>query len=108
MTSFGWGLRQCLGQTLTQDELVAACGGPIWAFNLKRKINPKANEGVEVPLDKFDSLLIIKPDPFEMTFEPRSVARKAEVAEQWRVAKAEYSAKRAAFLKAAEGREVLL
>ena len=80
----------------------------MWAFNLKRKINPKTNKEVEVPLNKSNSLLIIKPDPFEMTFEPRSAARKAEVAEQWRVAEAEDSAKRAAFMKAAEGRGVLL
>jgi cytochrome P450 len=26
LSSFGYGQRQCLGQTLTQDELLLACG----------------------------------------------------------------------------------
>ncbi|PSN68798.1 cytochrome P450 [Corynespora cassiicola Philippines] len=108
MTSFGWGQRQCLGQSLTQDELLVACGGLLWAFNLKKKIHPITGEEIEVPLDKSNSLLIIKPDPFEMAFEPRSVARKAEVKEQWRLAEEKDSAERLAFLRAAEGKEVLV
>lgn len=107
MTSFGWGQRQCLGQSITQDELVVACGGLMWAFNLKKKIDPVTGQECEVPLDKSNSLLIVKPDPFQMAFEPRSVARKAEVIEQWRVAEAKDTEERAAFLRAAEAGEVL-
>ena len=59
MTSFGFGQRQCLGQTLTQDELHLACGGLLWAFNLKRKIDPKTGLEIDPPLDKSNSLLII-------------------------------------------------
>ncbi|KAF2787573.1 cytochrome P450 [Melanomma pulvis-pyrius CBS 109.77] len=104
MTSFGWGQRQCLGQTLTQDELVVACGGLMWAFNLKKKINSATGEEIDVPLNKSNSLLIVKPDPFEMTFEPRSVIRKAEIVEQWKMAEANDTEMRAAFLRVAEGR----
>lgn len=108
MTSFGWGQRQCLGQSLTQDECVVACGGLLWAFNLKRKIDPVTREEIDVPLNKSNSLLIVKPDPFQMAFEPRSAGRKAEIIEQWRVAEAQDTEARAAFLREAEEKEVLI
>lgn len=107
MSSFGWGQRQCLGMSITRDETITGCGGLMWAFNLKKKVDPVTKREIEVPLDKSNSLLIIKPDPFEMAFEPRSEARKAEIAQQWKDAKAKDTAERAAFLKAAEAREVL-
>ena len=79
----------------------------MWAFNLKRKVDPVTGREIEVPLNKSNSLLIIKPDPFEMAFEPRSEARKAEIAQQWKDAEAKDSAERAVFLAAAEKKEVL-
>jgi len=36
-----------------------------------------------VPLDKSNSLLIIKPDPFQMAFEPRSEGRRQEAIRLW-------------------------
>ncbi|KAH6612036.1 cytochrome P450, partial [Boeremia exigua] len=105
MSSFGWGQRQCLGMSITRDETITGCGGLMWAFNLKRKVDPISRRDIEVPLDKSNSLLIIKPDPFEMAFEPRSEARKAEVAQQWKDAEAKDTAERAAFLRAAEAKE---
>lgn len=107
MTSFGWGQRQCLGMSITRDETITGCGGLMWAFNLKRKVDPISRKEIEVPLDKSNSLLIIKPDPFEMAFEPRSERRKSEIARQWREAEAKDTADRAAFLRAAEVKEVL-
>jgi hypothetical protein len=107
MSSFGWGQRQCLGMSLTRDETITGCGGLMWAFNLKRKVDPISRKEIEVPLDKSNSLLIIKPDAFEMAFEPRSEKRKAEIAQQWREAEAKDTADRAAFLRAAELKEVL-
>ncbi|KAI2636215.1 cytochrome P450 [Hypomontagnella submonticulosa] len=83
MTSFGWGQRQCLGQSLTQDELIVACGALAWCFNLKHKKDPATGEELPVPTDKSNSLLIIKPDSFQMAFEPRSQARKEEALRLW-------------------------
>ena len=107
MTSFGWGQRQCLGMSLTQDEMVVATGALMWAFNLKRKVDPATGLDIEVPLDKSNSLLIVKPDPFQMVFEPRSTARRAETIEQWKQAEARDAEERAAFLRAAEKGEVV-
>ncbi|KAI0512737.1 cytochrome P450 [Xylaria bambusicola] len=88
MSSFGWGQRQCLGQTLTQDELIVACGALSWCFNLKPKKDPVTGCDVPVPADKSNSLLIIKPDPFQMEFEPRSKGRKQEALRLWEESKA--------------------
>ncbi|KAI0128692.1 cytochrome P450 [Xylariales sp. AK1849] len=102
MTSFGWGQRQCLGMTLTQDELVVACGAISWCFNLKCKIDPATGEELPVPLDKSNSLLIIKPDPFQMAFEPRSEVRKQEALRLWAESEARDIQERAEFLAKAE------
>ncbi|KAF2684398.1 cytochrome P450 [Lentithecium fluviatile CBS 122367] len=107
MSSFGWGQRQCLGMSLTQDEMVVATGALMWAFNLKRKEDPTTGQEIEVPLDKSNSLLIVKPDPFQMAFEPRSAARRAQLIEQWKQAESKDAEERAAFLRAAEKKEVL-
>ncbi|KAK0640653.1 cytochrome P450 [Cercophora newfieldiana] len=98
MSSFGWGQRQCLGMNLTQDELIVACGSLAWAFNLKHKVNPVTGERYPVPTDKSNSLLIIKPDPFKMAFEPRSKERREETLRVWQEAEREDRAKRMAFL----------
>ncbi|GAB7355767.1 hypothetical protein MBLNU459_g6452t1 [Dothideomycetes sp. NU459] len=101
MTSFGFGQRQCLGMSLTQDELLLACGSLAWAYNLKRKVDPTTGREIEVPTDKCNSLLIVKPDPFQMAFEPRSADRKADVIREWRITEARDAEARANFAKVA-------
>ncbi|KAF1981674.1 cytochrome P450 [Aulographum hederae CBS 113979] len=97
LTSFGWGQRACLGQTLTQDELIIACGGLCWAFNLKQKVDPVTGEKIEIDLNKSNSLLIVKPDPFQMAFEPRSGERREEVVRLWEEAEKRDVEEREAF-----------
>ncbi|KAK4228653.1 cytochrome P450 [Podospora fimiseda] len=101
MTSFGWGQRQCLGMSLTQDELIVACGSLAWCFNLKPKRDPTTGMELPVPLDKSNSLLIIKPDPFQMAFEPRSEERKLEALRLWKESDAKDRSDRAEFLQTA-------
>jgi hypothetical protein len=81
--------------TVTQDELVVACGALAWCFNLKPKRDPVTGQNFPVPLDKSNSLLIIKPDPFRMEFEPRSEERKSEALLMWERAEREDTLKRA-------------
>lgn len=100
MSSFGWGQRACLGQSLTRDETFVACGMLLWGFNLKKKIGPDGKE-IDIDIHKSNSLLIIKPDPFDMAFEPRSAERKQEMINNWHQAEAEDVAERAEFAKAA-------
>ena len=106
MTSFGWGQRACLGQSLTRDETLVGCGSLLWAFDLVRK---KGLDGkpIEPSIHKSNSLLIVKPDPFEMAFEPRSAARKREIVRQWAESDARDKAERADFLKVAKAKRAM-
>ncbi|KAK3332859.1 cytochrome P450, partial [Cercophora scortea] len=101
MSSFGWGQRQCLGMSLTQDELIIACGSLAWCFTLKPKKNPMTGQDIPVSLTKSNSLLIIKPDPFEMAFEPRSEKRRQEALRLWEEAEAADKQARADFVNGA-------
>ncbi|KAK5695418.1 hypothetical protein LTR97_008925 [Elasticomyces elasticus] len=101
MTSFGWGQRACLGQSLTRDETLIGCGSLLWAYNLVKKIGPDGNP-IEPSITKSNSLLIVKPDAYEMAFEPRSASRKQEIISQWEESEAADKAERLAFAKNAE------
>ncbi|KAI2483657.1 Cytochrome P450 2C30 [Pyrenophora tritici-repentis] len=99
MTSFGWGQRQCLGMSITRDETVTGCGALMWLFNLRRKIDPVSGKEIEVPLNKSNSLLIIKPDPWEMAFHPRSESRKQQALALWKEAEDKEKEERSEFLR---------
>ena len=101
ISSFGFGQRSCLGQTLTQDELLVACGGLLWGFNLKKKVDPVTGLEIDISTTASNSLLIIKPDPFQMAFVPRSETRRAEIIQTWQSADEKDMQERAAFVKAA-------
>lgn len=102
LSSFGYGQRQCLGQTLTQDELLLACGALCWGFNMTKKIDPRTGLEVDIDLNASNSLLIVKPDSFQMQFTPRSQGRKKQMIDQWKVAEQADIEERYAFQKRAE------
>jgi hypothetical protein len=101
MTSFGWGQRACLGQSLTQDEMLAACGALMWGFDLRFKMDRSGNK-IDIPLNKSNSLLIVKPDPYEMAFEPRSPERKQQMIDNWLAADVRDKEERAEFIRVAK------
>jgi cytochrome P450 len=82
MSPFGWGQRTCIGQGLTEDECLLGCGGITWGFDLGFKTDKDGNK-IDVPTDKSNSLLIIRPDKFEMDVKPRSKSRAKEIADAW-------------------------
>jgi len=88
--------------TLTQDELIIACGAIMWAFNLKKKVDPATGKEIFIDSKISNSLLIVKPDPFSMAFEPRSEKKKLEIEEQWAEADAKDKKERADFVRDAE------
>jgi hypothetical protein len=101
MSSFGYGQRACLGQTLTQDELLVACGGLAWAFSLQRKVDAATGLEIDISTTASNSLLLIKPDPFHMAFIPRSEARRAEIVQNWKSSDDMDAKRREVFLKGA-------
>jgi len=102
LSSFGYGQRQCLGQSLTQDELLLACGALCWGFHMRKKVDPSAGLEIDIDLNASNSLLIIKPDDFKMEFRPRSLEKKEMMEEQWIVAEETDKEERAAFFRNAE------
>ncbi|KAG4426291.1 hypothetical protein IFR04_000474 [Cadophora malorum] len=71
-SQFGFGRRTCTGVDIVEQELFLVMGGLAWAFDIRKKRAVDGKE-VEVPLAKYTSLLIAKPEKFE--FECRLVER---------------------------------
>lgn len=97
MTSFGWGQRACLGQNLTQDEMLVACGCVVWGFNMDYKIDPATGRKVNIDTKKSNSLLIVKPDPWQMSITPRSDKKRQAMIDLWTAAEAKENEEKAAF-----------
>jgi hypothetical protein len=106
LTSFGFGQRQCLGQSLTHDELIVACGALCWGFNMHKKIDTKTGKEIDIDTHASNSLLIVKPDPFQMAFTPRSREKREEIIQQWTVAEKRDNEKREEFLRNAKANYV--
>lgn len=81
--------------------MLVACGGVCWAYNLTHKIDSVTQQRIEIDTKKSNSLLIVKPDPFQMDFVPRNEKRQDDVVRLWRDAEAKDVEERAAFLRAA-------
>lgn len=81
--------------------MLAACGALMWGFNLKFKIDASGNK-IDIPLNKSNSLLIVKPDPYEMAFEPRNATRKQELINNWLASDTKDKEERAEFLRVAK------
>lgn len=105
MSSFGWGRRQCLGMTLTQDELLLACGALAVCYNIKYKMDPKTGKEIRIDPDVSNSLLIIKPDYYELAFEPRSEKKREQIVELWNASDAQDKKERAEFLAEAQAKK---
>ena len=86
--------------------MFVACGGMLWGFHLQHKVRPDGTV-VEASTTKSNSLLIVKPDPFEMAFVPRSEQRKEEIQRLWKEADDADRLERETFLKAAEAQRAV-
>jgi hypothetical protein len=92
--------------TLTQDEMLIACGALAFCFNIKFKIDPKTGQEIKVPLNKSNSLLIIKPDYYELAFEPRSDKNRQQIIDEWHESDQRDQAERADFIRVAKAANV--
>lgn len=81
--------------------MLIACGSLMWGFDLSKKRDANGKE-IDIDLGASNSLLIVKPDPFQMAFAPRSEAKRAQVAAQWKEAEAEEIKAREAFTQTAQ------
>lgn len=65
-----------------EQELFLTMGGLAWAFGIGKKKDDLGRE-IEVPLAKYTSLLIAKPEKFEFSLTPVSEERLQMVIEDW-------------------------
>ena len=68
---------------------------------MTKKVDPVTGLEIDIPLSQSNSLLIIKPDPFEMAFRPRSESRRVEIVRNWQVAMEENTKQRDLFAQVA-------
>ncbi|KAG4431048.1 hypothetical protein IFR05_013468 [Cadophora sp. M221] len=87
-TTFGWGRRICQGAALTEQELITACGGLAWTFDLRCKEGEEGEVEAEMkpPGRRGESLVIVKPRGFGLVCEVRGEGvekkRRREVVER--------------------------
>lgn len=77
----------------------------MWGFNLRKKIDPVTGLEIDIPLSQSNSLLIIKPDAFELDFVPRSNERREEIERKWQESESEDRREREEFQRLADFRE---
>lgn len=80
--------------------MLVACGAVCWGFKMAHKINPVTGKPIEIDTMASNSLLIVKPDPFEMKIEPRTSERREQMLRIWADAEAKDIAERETFLAA--------
>jgi hypothetical protein len=80
---FGYGRRVCQGVEIVDQELFLVIAGMAWAFDVRKKRDAYGNE-VEVPLNKYTSLLIAKPEKFEFDMVVRGEDRRKAIEEGWK------------------------
>ncbi|KAF2119286.1 cytochrome P450 [Lophiotrema nucula] len=79
-TTFGYGKRICMGMDLVENEFFVAIGGMAWAANISKKVDANGRI-IEVPRHEYSTYLISRPKKFPFDMKPRSLERKAQVAE---------------------------
>ncbi|KAG0648686.1 Cytochrome P450 monooxygenase psoD [Hyphodiscus hymeniophilus] len=81
-SQFGYGRRACMGVDIVNHELFLVCGALAWAYNLKKKIGKDGREIVPKDLE-YSSLLIAKPDWFELDLIVRDEKKRQKIVDQW-------------------------
>ncbi len=79
MHSFGWGRRTCLGQNIVDDEMFVFGAGVLWGFNLGPKFCPLTGKQVHIDTQATNSHVILEPLDYQITIEPRSEKRAAQI-----------------------------
>jgi hypothetical protein len=81
-SQFGFGRRTCQGVDIVEQELFLVMGGLAWAFDISKKKNSWGRE-IDVPTQKYTSLLIAKPEKFLFDAKPVSEERLMAVKKGW-------------------------
>lgn len=89
-SQFGFGRRTCQGIPIVDQDLFLTMGGMAWAFNIRKRRDPKTGQEIPVHWNSFTPLLIAKPVKFAFDAVPRGGESKLqELRAMWDVAKEE-------------------
>lgn len=89
MHTFGWGRRQCLGQSIADYELFIIAASVAWGFTISTKKCPLTGETVAVDDRATNSSVILESLPFPMDFKPRSEERAKAIMKQYETIRGE-------------------
>jgi hypothetical protein len=73
---------------------------------MSKKIDPKTGKEIEIDTHASNSLLIVKPDPFQMAFTPRNKEKREQIIQQWAVAEKQDIEERTEFVRNAKANYV--
>ena len=83
-TQFGFGRRSCPGTNLVQAQCFSLFAAVAWAFDIKRRKNKFGLED-PIPASNYNSLMITKPNAFQMDLVPRSDNRRTQILKEARL-----------------------
>ncbi|KAK4135237.1 cytochrome P450 [Trichocladium antarcticum] len=86
-SQFGFGRRTCQGIPVVEQDLFLTMGGMAWAFDIRKRRDPRSGAELPVHWNDYTPLLIAKPTPFLFDALPRSadkVARMRDMSEDAR------------------------
>ncbi|TAQ87200.1 hypothetical protein B7494_g4462 [Chlorociboria aeruginascens] len=70
--TFGWGRRVCSGQVLAEQGTWITVARLLWAFNIRKAVDPVTGKEIEVDIFAFTNGLNMRPQPFKCEIVPRS------------------------------------
>ncbi|KAK3323056.1 cytochrome P450 [Apodospora peruviana] len=82
-SQFGFGRRTCQGVPIVEQDLFLTMGGMAWAFDMRKKRDPKTGAEVPVHWNDYTPLLIAKPAKFAFDAFPRSDEKKRLMREMY-------------------------
>lgn len=88
-SQFGFGRRTCQGIPIVEQDLFLTMGGLAWAFDIRKKRDPKTGAEIPVHWNDFTPLLIAKPVKFQFDAVPRGRDRREELRQMWEDSKEE-------------------
>ncbi|CAI4212018.1 unnamed protein product [Parascedosporium putredinis] len=68
--TFGWGRRVCSGQALAEQGTWVSVARLLWAFDIRKKVDPVTGREVDLDIFAFTNGLNMRPQPFECDIIP--------------------------------------
>lgn len=80
---FGGGRRLCQGMHIADRSLFLAIARILWAFDVRRAVDPSTNQEIVPDMRDISEGLLIHPLPFPADIVPRSEMKARQIREEW-------------------------